>query len=214
MQPPTEKLSKSPNEETLLTYEQGFETYIAKTPEKVTGEFKHWLDFALSELPLNARILEIGSGSGRDANYMRSLGYAPNCTDAVEGFVNHLRKQGFKAHLLNALTDNLPQTYDLILANAVLLHFTRPETQEVLRKISSALTGKGRFAFTVKEGREEKWSEEKLGGKRYFCFWTTDEITPLLKAAGFSKWNLMENIQDANQTRWVHVIAYKDIPTS
>lgn len=129
-----------------------------------------WLDEAVAGLPSNARILELGSGFGRDAEYLAGLNYSVECTDAAQAFVDLLNKRGLNARKLNVIADGLDGSYNLVLANAVLLHFTREQTKEVLRKVLASLKPGGTFAFTLKQGDGEKWTEEKLGAPRYFCF--------------------------------------------
>lgn len=159
------------NHQTIQSYEAHVQEYINGTPQDVSGIVKEWLDEAIAGLAKDAHILEFGSAFGRDAAYLQNLGYQVECTDATQAFVDLLKQKGFNARQLNAITDDLGGSYDLVLANAVLLHFTRDETKQVLQKVFAALNPGGTFAFTLKQGEGEKWSEDKLGAPRYFCFW-------------------------------------------
>ncbi|MCR6630670.1 MAG: class I SAM-dependent methyltransferase [Magnetospirillum sp.] len=143
------------NRETLRSYEDRVREYIDGTLQVVTGEAKDWIDAALANLPSGARLVELGSAFGRDAAYVASRGFDVECTDAVPGFVSHLRAHGFNARLFNALTDDLDGRYDLILANAVMLHFDRGEFALVLGKLLRSLKSGGRFAFSLKRGQGE-----------------------------------------------------------
>jgi 2-polyprenyl-3-methyl-5-hydroxy-6-metoxy-1,4-benzoquinol methylase len=194
------------NKTTLQSYEAHVQEYIDGTPQGVDGVVKEWVDKALSGLSHDARILEFGSAFGRDATYIQSLGYTVECTDATEGFVKLLQEKGFNARMLNAITDEIEGEYDLVLANAVLLHFTREETATVLRKVLAALRSGGKFAFTVKQGEGEKWSEDKLGAPRYFCYWTKSQMEQVLADAGYANIEVM-NDRDTKTATWIHVIA-------
>lgn len=122
-----------------------------------------------------------------------------------------LNQKGFNARHLNAITDDLGGPYDLVFANAVLLHFTREQTKQVLRKVRNALNEHGTFAFTVKQGEGEKWSEaseDKLGVSRYFCYWTEDQIRHAVQEAGFSDVKASGD-QPTSRATWVQVIAKK-----
>jgi len=196
------------NQQTLQAYEAHVQEYIDGTFQQVDGVVKEWIDAAIASLPKDARILEIGSAVGRDAAYLKSLGYSVDCTDATLNFVKLLQQKGFSARQLNAITDPFDGPYDLVLANAVLLHFTRDETKAVIKKVFDALADSGKFAFTLKQGEGEKWSDTKLGAPRYFCYWTEDQIRPIIEAAGFSKVE-MSTDQSTNGTQWVQVIAQK-----
>jgi SAM-dependent methyltransferase len=196
------------NHQTIQSYEAHVQEYINGTPQDVSGVVKEWLDEAIANLPKDARILEFGSAFGRDATYLQNFGYKVECTDATQAFVDLLKQKGFNARQLNAITDDLGGQYDLVLANAVLLHFTRDETKQVLQKVFDALKPGGSFAFTLKQGEGEKWSEDKLGAPRYFCFWTEDQIQQLVEATGFTNVKVSGDKATA-KAEWVQVIARK-----
>jgi len=196
------------NQKTVESYEAHVAEYINGTPQTVDGTVKEWIDAAVSELPLDARILEIGSAFGRDATYLQNMGFKIQCTDVTKGFVKLLKEQGFDARELNALTDDLGGPYDLIFAQAVLLHFTPEETKSVIAKAYNALDEGGRFAFTVKQGEGEKWTDEKLNAPRYFCYWTAETLRPVIEAAGFSDIKI-EGDKATGSAIWVQVIAKK-----
>ena len=154
------------NNRTVESYNAHIQEYIDGTPHEVSGVVKDWLDGSLTDVPKDARILEFGSAFGRDAEYFAGLGYAVECTDATPAFVDLLQQKGLDAKVLNTITDKLPQGLDFVLANAVLLHFTRDEASDeasqVIKKVFDALNINGKFAFTLKQGEGEGWSEEKL----------------------------------------------------
>lgn len=197
------------NQKTLNSYEDNVQSYIDRTPHEVSGGVKKWIDLSLSGLSREAMILELGSASGRDAAYISSKGYSVECTDATKGFVSYLQNHGFSARLYNALTDTLSGDYDLILANAVLLHFTREEMALVIAKMLSALKNGGRFAFSLKQGTGEAWSDEKIGAPRFFCYWEQGAVKRLLKTTGFSKWVIDDDGTGHSNAKWLHVVAYK-----
>ena len=111
---------------------------------------------------------------------MRSL-----VTDATPAFVEHLREQGHPALGFNVLTDPVPGGYQIILANAVFLHLTRPQLADTLRRLLAALTNGGRLAFTVKQGEGEEWSTAKLDLARYFCYWQPEPLHNLSSPRDF-----------------------------
>ena len=63
------------NARTIDTYDQHALEYIRNSPRSVSGWVKGWLDRAAAGLPHDARVLELGSGPGQDADYLHSLGY-------------------------------------------------------------------------------------------------------------------------------------------
>lgn len=198
------------NQKTLYAYESQSQAYINKTSDQVSEGLKAWLDAALSGLHEGAHIFEIGSGNGRDADYIESMGYEVECSDAAQSFVSTLLAKGFNARLHNAILDPIIGSYDLIIANAVLPHFTQEESTLVASKVLTALKPRGRFAFTLKKGEGEKWCTEKLGAPVCYHYWTTKQVETLLKNMGFSKWSICEHTPSTLSTdTWLQVIAYK-----
>lgn len=181
------------NSLTLQSYELRIQEYINGTAAEVSGNFKDWIDATLTYLPVNAEIIEIGSGFGRDANYIESSGFKVQRTDATEAFVIFLQSQGHFAHRFNILTEAFPGQYDLIFANAVFLHFTPQEIEKAFSKIHAALRERGILAFSVKKGEGEEWTNAKLGQPRYFCYWTQDRLVSLLKKSNFEVVRIFED---------------------
>ena len=198
------------NQKTLETYESCSRVYIDNTPEKVSGGLAKWINEAVEGLPLTARIFEIGSGDGRDAEHMESLGYSVECSDAAQAFVEILKARGLEARQHNAILDPIVGSYDLIFANAVLLHFTREETILVTSKVIAALKPRGRFAFSLKKGKGELWSNEKVGAPRYYHLWGRGGIEKLLRNTGFTSWTISEDGSGrGGSDDWMHIIATK-----
>ena len=197
------------NNRTVESYDAHIQEYIDGTPHEVLGVVKDWLDGSLADVPKDARILEFGSAFGRDAKYLAGLGYTVECTDATPAFVDLLQQKGFDAKVLNAITDELPQGLDFVLANAVLLHFNRDEAVLVIKKVFDSLNTNGKFAFTLIQGEGEGWSEKKLGAPRFFCYWTEPQIRDVLESTGFGDVEISGDKAAANAT-WLQIVARKN----
>lgn len=196
-------LYASYNDQTLEAYEKNLQSYIEKTPQIVSGSFKEWLDRVLYYIAIDASILEIGSAFGRDADYIELKGYSVQRSDATQSFLDYLHEQGCEACKLNILTDPLVDHYDVIFANAVLLHFTPTEFNHILEKIYQALHPQGIFAFSVKRGYGYGWSDKKLSDARYFCYWQVPELSNVLINNNFK---IVEVDQD---DLWIRIITCK-----
>lgn len=100
------------NRQTLKTYQRNVPRFAATTEQADDPALApnwQWVDAALDLLPnKQASILEIGSGTGRDAQYMEDRGFTVSRTDAVQGFVDLLVRQDHTALLLNVLDDTIP----------------------------------------------------------------------------------------------------------
>lgn len=194
------------NDKTLTSYNHHVQEYIDGTPQQASGVVKDWIDQTLSLLPPGGRVLELGSAFGRDATYMEAKGFRVERTDAAVSFVDLLEAEGHEARVLNAITDELGDDFDLIFANAVFLHLTPTEFERTLIKCLNALKPGGVLAFTLKQGKGEEWSEAKLNAPRYFCYWTSERLTELLGQTGF-KIVSMEGDKKTKNADWLQVIA-------
>ncbi|MCR4564804.1 MAG: class I SAM-dependent methyltransferase [Bacteroidales bacterium] len=114
----------------------------------------------VSFLPDNGRVLEIGCGSGRDARALVELGFSVVATDASQGMILQAVERN-KAENSNLrfictsfpLADNhylLRESFDLVLAVAVLMHFSPQERYLLLKQIAKMLKPQGVFYCTFK----------------------------------------------------------------
>jgi|HubBroStandDraft_4_1064222.scaffolds.fasta_scaffold127967_1 SAM-dependent methyltransferase len=193
---------------TIGSYNAHVPEYVAKTPKEVSGNVKIWVDASLGYLAVDAEILEIGSASGRDADYIESRGYKVTRSDAAISFVELLRRQGHPdTRLLNAITDDLGGPYDMIFADAVLLHFTEAETATFLGKVRSSLKPTGIFSFRLKRGDGSEWTNEGLNAPRFFQYWQPDTLEELLRIKEFDVLSLEDKQSTFNPYSWLQVIA-------
>ncbi len=198
------------NSVTLQSYDDHINEYVEATPNQISGHVKLWLDEALSFTNHTAPILELGSGTGRDADYIEKCGYKIVRSDAAKGFISRLRNQGHSAKHLNALTDDLDGPYAAILANAVFLHFTPGQLTNVLKKARTALVDDGVLAFTVKQGTGSEWRDTKLGTPRFFQYWQSDALKHQVENNGFEIISFKSFPSSSRPgTVWLHLIARK-----
>lgn len=137
------------------------------------------------------RILEIGSGGGRDALELEQRGISVRRTDVSKGFVALLHERGFEADLLDPLTDDLadpsrPGTpYDGIWACASLIHVAREDLGTVLGRLAGAIRPGGPLHVSVRDGdgedgerrvAETYWREPALRAVLADSGWTVGEV--------------------------------------
>ena len=201
----------SDNEQTLRTYKKKLQKYIDSTPKQISEAESVWIKQALDLIPKPGKILEIGSGAGRNAIDIQKRGYDITCTDALQEFVDLLRRNGLEASLLDALKDNFGHDYDMIFANGVLVHFTPDETENVLKKVYASLKNDGIFAFSVKQGEGSEWTSEKLGEPRFFHYWQPEPLKQLVEFQGFEWLAMLEGKTSLQNTSWLYIIARKAI---
>ncbi len=175
------------NQLTIDSYNAAVEEYLQASPDVISKSHQPWLDNILAQLSPTAKILEIGSGTGKTADYIEAKGYRVERTDASQGFIDFQQRHGKAVRFLNLLTDDDlgGDDYDLIYAEAVLLHFTDAEVRQALPKVLQALKPGGSFAFSLMEGTGEEITDRKIGQKRYFKYWQEDAIKQDLQTVGF-----------------------------
>jgi len=147
----------STDRDTVKSYDAVAAEYTAEAatmPEWVATEIAAFV----TELGGSGRVLEIGSGGGRDALELERRGMSVRRTDISKGFVELLRERGFEADLWDPLTEDLadPQRpgapYDGIWACVCLIHVAREDFSTVLKRLAGATRPGGRLHASVREG--------------------------------------------------------------
>lgn len=197
------------NKKTLESYESGVNEYIQHAPNKRGGVVENWIDKSLETLSKDAKILEVGSAYGRDAKIIEEKGFCVEKTDATEGFVEILKREDSNSRIFNILSDQIEDRYDLIIANAVFLHFTDEEVKNAAVKSYNALNLNGVLAITLKQGEGEAWQSNKGMAPRFFNFWSEEAITELFRQVGFDSVETWVDASDGSGTAWIMVIARK-----
>ena len=195
-------------EETIKTYQENFDKYVARTVTEPSGEFKEWMDQFLSHIPEGGKILEIGSATGRDARYFRSLGYSVFCTDVVPQALSTLANDGFETSIYD-FRDDPPKAwigqFDGFFANAVLLHAPEQVFEKALANILEILKKDSVAAFSLKTGEGDEVSFEKMGSPRYFLYHNREELEDKLKKLPFE----IVRLALVDRDKWLHTIIAK-----
>jgi SAM-dependent methyltransferase len=176
---------------TIAAYDQHSEEYAAGTavmPDEVHSNLIRFVNMVGTE----ARVLEIGTGPGRDAQEMERIGLSVRRTDVSQGFVDRLHAGGFLADLVDPLTDDLTDPlrggapYDGVWANASLLHVRRDALPAVLGRLADVTRPGGALHLTLKGGDGARWSVHgNVGAPRFFTFWREEPLREHLAAAGW-----------------------------
>ena len=128
--------------------------YEQLSPENIHGD---WLAF----LPEERRLaLAIGAGTGRDATWLKSLGFdvvavepVPAMRQQAQAFHPHVKIHWIDDSLpFLEKTQNLAQFYDLILLSAVWMHLDQEEQAIAMKKISKLISSQGRIIITLRHG--------------------------------------------------------------
>jgi 2-polyprenyl-3-methyl-5-hydroxy-6-metoxy-1,4-benzoquinol methylase len=188
---------------TVRSYERSAREYDTLVNPKRPPHIEDALRRLVQCLPTGGLVLEIGSGTGRDADFIESLGAVVRRTDATQAFLDLMAERGKQADLLNVMTDELGGPYDGVLAMGVLIHVDREQTDAVLRKVHAALKPGGAFLVAMRKG------EGETSGDYHTVLWTRDRFAALLAAAGLSvTWDAESLGRDGNE--WVTFLATRE----
>lgn len=182
---------------TLASYEASARDYNAIVAGHRPPEIEDAVRRMMQRVPAGGTVLEIGSGSGQDADFVESLGGVVRRTDAVQAFLDLQAERGKKGELLNVVTDALGGPCDAILAMCVLIHVDRAQIAPVLRKVFDALAPGGVFLAAMRIGEGETLGDYQT------VYWPKDAFADALAAAGLdlqwdSQWIGRDDVTWAN----------------
>lgn len=174
------------DEKTITTYNSKAGQYAQETDDFWVRFPSDFIQVFITELK-GKKVLDIGSGPGRDAEIFRKAGLDITCVDASDAMVALTAKKGLPSILGNFL--NLPfenESNDGVWAYTSLLHISKHEVPKALQEISRVLKKDGVFGLGMIEGEGE---EERLsmgdGYPRHFAYFTREELKRLAQDAGF-----------------------------
>jgi SAM-dependent methyltransferase len=199
----------TPQDTTITTYIENFDEYKEKTPNKVSGEFIPLLDDFCTRLPKNGTVLEIGSAHGRDARYLRDKSFSVTCTDIIPQALDQLHHEGFVTSLYDLRNEPKKEwinSFDGIFAKAVFLHATQEQLEKSLDSLSECLKTNGIFCITFKCGVGEEIETDKLGGERYFKYYTKVELEELVQK--HTQFELI-SVTVTSDEKWIQIILQK-----
>jgi len=178
----------TPNEESTVT---AYDTMAQRWScgHDTPGFWEHEMKTFRQYLP-SGKILEIGSGGGRDAKELIRIGYDYVGTDISEKLLAIARSQnpGYQFYQQSVYDLNTQNLFDGFWAAAVLLHIPKNRIGEALTAIARCMiTGAVGF-ISLKEGNGEMTIQEEFDGaslSRFFWYWQQDEFTTTLTRHGF-----------------------------
>ena len=191
------------NKKTLESYEKTYQMYVKKTISTISGELKDRIDTALGLIKKTDVILEIGTWSGRDADYIEAQWYTVQRSDATQWFVQYNIGRGKPCLLIDLLDNTYTKKHHLIFANAVFLHFTKDDLWFIVDDLKKNISPWGFLAFSLQKWLWDEYKSNKWDAERYFCYRKEDEITDFLDAHGYH----IRLIKTTADNKWIHIIS-------
>lgn len=133
----------------------------------------------------NGKVLEIGSGGGRDAKELIALGYEYVGTDISTGLIEVAKRENPNAVFLAQSVYDLdfPEgtRFDGFWASAVLLHIPKTKIDVALQCIKKFMRDGAIGFISLKQGTGERLEEDK----RFFAHYSEEEFIKVLQRNNF-----------------------------
>lgn len=189
--------------DTITYYNQNAEEYFNNT---VNVSMQELYDQFEAYLKSGDKILDIGCGSGRDSRYFLSKGYDVVSVDESKEMCRLAEKyigRGVRNITFAELDYN--NEFDAVWASASLLHISKNNLPEILRKIYCALMSHGIIYSSWKYGGEDRI----INGILYYNY-REESIFSEFDSMSFnieSSWLTGDNM--GRRDKWINIIAKK-----
>lgn len=198
--------TSSEDKATLRFYAEKAEIYVASGPGGASLNLHHFL----KKLRPGARILELGCGSGRDAEAMIKAGFDVEPTDGTpEIALQAEARLSRKVRVVRFDELDAREAYDAVWANASLLHVPRSGLPHILGLIFMALKPGGLHFASYKTGGTD--GRDDYG--RYFNYLDRTEVLELYReAAPWQVEDVVDSVEDGylgKRSPWVAITVRK-----
>lgn len=193
-------------DKTLEYYNKKAHEFVNNT---VSVNFTDTQDLFLEYLPENGYILDFGCGSGRDTKYFKEKGYKIEAIDGSEELCQIASEySGIKVECMLFQDLNENDQYDGIWACASILHLSKTEMKDVLKKMIRSLKKNGIIYTSFKYGEFEGMKND-----RYFSDFTEkifQEYFINIEGVELEKqWVTADVRPDRGEEKWLNIILRK-----
>ena len=173
------------DQQTINTYNQLAKEYDEKTKD-FWDNFPRTIFDKFVELT-KGKVLDIGSGPGRDGLILKKAGLDIICLDASEEMIKMSIERGLDS-VLGDFND-LPfknNSFNGVWAYTSLLHIPKQQIHTPFSEIHRVLKPGGTFGLGLIEGETELYRENfGVGKPRWFSFYKKEEIEKLVSEHNF-----------------------------
>lgn len=174
------------DQKTVETYNQLAQAYDAETSDFWDRFPRDFFDKFASEVS-RGKVLDVGSGPGRDGLLLKEKGLDVVCIDASSSMVEISSARGLTSVVGDFL--NLPfqdEEFDGAWAYTSLLHVPKKEVVQALKEIRRVLKPNAAFGLGLIEGNTESYRKSSgVNQLRWFSYYEKSEIEHVLKEQGF-----------------------------
>ena len=184
-------------------YESNAERYAAET---ISADMSEQYQRFLPLLKKGAKILDVGSGSGRDACYFQKQGYQATALEPSKNLCREIRKVFSGEIVCSDIQNYRPaERYDGIWACASLIHLQEEEVLCFFRKIDMYLNDNGIVYASGKSGI----STGEVTDGRFFLEFTEQLVEKILtvnKQLELEQLWYTEDVRGRRGFRWLNVV--------
>ena len=164
-----------------------YEKYVHERASHSSDEFKvqersEFLKFLKTEG--RETLLEIGCGSGQDAQFFQDQGFRVLAVDNTPSMVKLTAEKGVRAQVLDCYDlDQIDERFDAVYTLNCLLHIPKQDIDRVLRLISKSLNDSGLMYLGIwgDQNFEGIWEHDRYEPKRFFSFWKVEALLEVLQ---------------------------------
>jgi len=171
----------------------------AEATRAMSTSGKEMLQVLAQAVPAGAKMLEIGSGPGWDADYLEAMGFSIRRTDAAPSFVAMQRERGKTAETLDLISAEPGGPYDAVLVLYVLQHIDAPLLPGVLLKLARCLSADGCVLLTYRVGEGSITEHGEISGDYHSTLWSPEAFGAALQSAGLQpEWERRTSDEDGD----------------
>lgn len=159
--------------QTLEYYNNNFDNFVKST---INADVSSLYGMFLKYLPPNARILDLGCGSGRDSKAFLDMGYSVISIDGSRALCDYATEfTGQEVVCMDFKDITYTNEFDGVWACASLLHLPVEELSVVFEKIINSMKGNAIWYVSFKYG-----TASKIRDGRYYTDLTEEKLEELL----------------------------------
>lgn len=173
------------DQKTIQTYNQMVKEYDDETVD-FWQRFPRTFFDKFAEL-VQGKILDVGSGPGRDGLLLKEKGLEVICLDASEAMIKLCEEKGLQSVVGDFLSMPFENnSFDGAWAYTSLLHIPKADVSKAFDEVRRVLKDDGILGLGLIEGEKEEYRESSgVNMPRWFSFYTKEEIEKLLEKHNF-----------------------------
>ena len=166
---------------------ESYEKHAYQRESSTTDEFKErerseFLKLLKAER--RKRLLEIGCGPGRDAQFFQSQGFQVLAMDNAPTMVKFTAEKDVAAQVLDCYDlDQIDETFDAVYTLNCLLHIPKKDIGHIFTLIATRLNGNGLMYLGLWGGEnfEGILEQDTYEPKRFFSFWQPEKLLEVVQ---------------------------------